>query len=191
MRLNFTWWWRGVAESLCHGKCLPSGSACRRSCPFLQITVPLPSRMMRAGIVVTVNLSWRAFPGPPDAAACVIAGQGMAAKYWSVAAALRHHDTRTTSNGGMFLLVGVQWACLLAWSFVSKGVNCRQGGHQSALKYRPITVPPCTTFSVVASKFVVKAPCGLCMVRWDPSIWAQWHIRDAARIVVLGEKGGG
>ncbi len=111
-----------------------------------------------AGIVVTENLSRRAFPSPINAATCFIATHGKSAKYWSVAAALRHRDTRTTSNGGMFLFVGVQWAHLLAWSFVSKGVNCWQGGHQFALKYRLIAVWPCTTFSVVVSKFVVKAP---------------------------------
>jgi hypothetical protein len=80
--------------------------------------------MMRAGIVVTANLSQRACPSTPEAAACVIAIHGMVEKYQLVAAATQPHDTRTTSDGGMFLFVVVQWNYLLAWSFVSKGVNC-------------------------------------------------------------------
>jgi hypothetical protein len=141
--------------------------------------------------VVTANLSRRDFPNPPDAAVCVIAIHSMAAKYRSVAAALRHCDTRTTSNGGMFLLVGGQCAHLLAWSLVSKRVNCWQGGHQSALKYRLLTVQLCTTFSIMASKFVVEEPCKLGTARCNPGIWAQWHVCDAAWTVVLGGKGGG
>ncbi len=108
--------------------------------------------------MVTANLSQRAFSSAPNATACIIAIRGMAAKYQLVATSLQHYDTRTISNGGMILFAGVQWTLLLAWSLVSKGVNYKQGEHQSTLKYRSITVRLCTTFLVVASKFVVKAP---------------------------------
>ncbi len=84
--------------------------------------------------MVKENLSRRAVPSSPDVAACVMAAHGIVAKYRSVASASWQHDTSTTSKGGMFLFIGLQQACLLAWSLVSKGVGCWQGGHQSALK---------------------------------------------------------
>jgi hypothetical protein len=113
-RLNPTCCWRGVAGGFCHGNSLPCGSDHRCSCPFEQITVPSPSRMMRAGIVVTENLSRRAVPSSPNAAVCVMAAHGIVAKYRSVASASWHRDMSTTSKGGMFLFIGVQWAHLLA-----------------------------------------------------------------------------
>jgi len=63
-------------------------------------------------MVVIANLSLRARPRAPVALAWSIADHGMVEKYCSEAQVSRHCNTRTTSNGGMFLFVSVQWACL-------------------------------------------------------------------------------
>ena len=63
-------------------------------------------------MVVIAHLSRRAAPRAPVASVWSIAAHGMVEKYCSVARASRHRDTRTTSNGGMFLFDPVQWARL-------------------------------------------------------------------------------
>ena len=85
-------------------------------------------------MVVIPNLSRGASPRFPAVSACIIAANGIAEKYCSVAMASWHWDTRTTSKCGMFLLALSQWALMLEWSRLSKGLNTWQGGHQSGLK---------------------------------------------------------
>jgi hypothetical protein len=76
----------------------------------------------------------RAKPCRPVALAGVIAAHGISAKYRSVSLASLHRATRTISNGGMFLFASVQWARVLACSFLSSGVKSLLGWHQSVLK---------------------------------------------------------
>ena len=56
-----------------HGNPSPVGSAARRARASVQMTLPLPSSRMRAGMVVTPNLSTKAFPWGPAATSCGIA----------------------------------------------------------------------------------------------------------------------
>ncbi len=46
-----------------------------------------------------------------------------------MALASMQRDTRTTLNGGMFLLFLLQWALLLEWRCLRRGLNAWQGGH--------------------------------------------------------------
>jgi hypothetical protein len=85
-------------------------------------------------MVVMSNLSQSARPRFPDASACVIAIHGISEKYCFVALASRHRVTRTTSKGGMFLVALSQWACLLDWICLSRGLNIWHDRHHSALK---------------------------------------------------------
>ena len=61
-------------------------------------------------MVVIAYLSLRARPGAPVASTWSIADHGMVEKYCSEARYSWHHDTRTTSNGSLF--VSLQWARL-------------------------------------------------------------------------------
>jgi len=103
---------RGAAGVLYQGKFFPRGSSRNRSCAFRHNTAPSPSRRTSAGMVVIANLSLRARPRAPVASAWSIADHSMVEKYCSEARVSWHCDTRTTSNGRMFLFVSVQWACL-------------------------------------------------------------------------------
>ena len=85
-------------------------------------------------MVMIPNRSRSASPRFPAASACVIAAHGILEKYCSVALASLQRDTRTISKCGMFLFALSQWALMLEWRRLSKGLNTWQGGHQSALK---------------------------------------------------------
>jgi hypothetical protein len=63
-----------------------------------------------------------------------MAVRGIVEKYCAVAMESWHHNTRTTSKGGMFLLELLQWARLPEWRSLSMGTNPWQGVHQSAPK---------------------------------------------------------
>ena len=63
-------------------------------------------------MVVIANLSLKTRPRAPMASAWSIADHGIMEKYCSEARVSQHHDTRTTSNGGMFLFVSEQWVRL-------------------------------------------------------------------------------
>ena len=56
-----------------HGNPSPVRSAARQARESVQMTLPLPSSRMRAGMVVTPNISTKAFPRGPAAASCGIA----------------------------------------------------------------------------------------------------------------------
>ncbi len=103
---------RGAAGVPSQGKCFPRGSSHNRTCALRHNTAPYPSSRTSAGMVVTAHLSRRAKPRAPVASAWSIAAHGILEKYCLVARASRHHDTTTTSKGGMFLFVSVQWARL-------------------------------------------------------------------------------
>ena len=167
-----TWAGRGPENGAGHGKPLPVGSFRRCSCPQLQISAPSPSKSTSAGIVETPYFSMRAKPCRPVALSCIIAAHGISTKCRSVSLASLHRETRTISNGGMFLFASVQWARVLACSFLSSGVKSLQGWHQSALKYRLTTVRPRTTVSVVANLSHREYP------------WESWIVRKPLSYVI-------
>jgi hypothetical protein len=83
----------------------------------------------------------------------------------------------------------VAWARLSEYSFVRRGLNAWHGEHQSALKYRPITVRPFNTElvrredtdggrnktnPVGGTRSHVEYPCVSCTARWEPSCCSHW-----------------
>ena len=126
----------------------------------------------------------RAKPCRPVALLCSIAAHGISAKYRSVSLASLHRETRTISKGGMFLFASVQWARVPACSLFSSGVKSLQGWHQSALKYRPTTVQPRTTESVVANFSHREYPWESWTVRKPPSSVIQCCSRVSASAVL-------
>jgi hypothetical protein len=84
----------------------------------------------------------------------------------------------------MFLFVSLQWAHLHEYRFFRRGLNVWHGVHQSALKYRPITLRPFNTDPVRredtdggrnktdpvgATWSQAEYPCASCTTRWEPS----------------------
>ena len=85
-----------------HGNARPSGSATHLSCAFAHINPPRLSRRTSAGMDVMPNLAINdavcAVIPASSSASCPIANQGMSSRWYFVAFASRHRDTKTISK---------------------------------------------------------------------------------------------
>mmetsp|Transcript_70102 Transcript_70102/g.222201 ORF Transcript_70102/g.222201 Transcript_70102/m.222201 type:complete len:242 (-) Transcript_70102:542-1267(-) len=123
------------------GSCTSLGSQGKSSTAVLALTAaraPLlttlswESRITRLGIPSTPKILERAILRSFSASGT--ASHGISPKYSSNSSCLRSEETNTISK-----FLPASFTALYA--LMSSGVNCLQGGHQCAEKYRPIWLP--------------------------------------------------